>query len=340
MHRPHRRPSRLAAAAIAIAVLAGCSGDDGGDADEGEPGTTAPAATDPDGFTYAAARLCTDIVNGYDPAVVEAGTTANLDLLEAVVKNTPLAAPDSERTQADMGAYRDLLAAARERLGGLEPGADEASWTTVLGAVDAKIALLDTRIELLAGGDWEAVRAGVQPGGDGDVDAIEGALAELQLGGRDCEVVPGHPGNAREHAEFLAAAASTCTTVVSRRLAAGYTTDLQLAAVLDVLEEGSVTVTPELTAEADALAAEWTQTLADLAAVPTADVPDVAAWQETLDATAERVDVYTRRAAALAAADQAALAPLFTAGEVWEYPSLGDLAALGLDRRDCRSIAP
>jgi hypothetical protein len=220
-----------------------------------------------------------------------------------------------------------------------EDDADATAWAAVVGAGDDAIATLETRIELLGGDDWTATVEDFVPAG-GDIGAPPDALEQLGLAGRDCEIVVSSVGNPPEHATFLRQASSACTTVVSRRAATGYATDVVLEAVAGQAGGTRVTSSPEMLAQLADMEEEWRQTVEDLEAVPTEDVPNAAAWDGVLAAAGERADAAAARRQTLADDDAAAIGRMFTPGATYEHPGLGDLDVLGLDRRDCRSSNP
>lgn len=331
MPRSNRPLTRLAcAAAVSLMALSACGSDDGGGA----------ASDDPDGFSFRAARRCTDVVNDVDLATMDAAQKANLEVIEAIIGDEELGADDLTRIHDQLTTSISARTKARDRLAELKPDSDgdAEAWAAIVAAVDAEIMLSADRAELLAGGDWHAIVAGYRSSRSGE-DGLRSALEELGLAGRDCEIVATTRGIPADHAKFVTSASSTCTTIVSRRLDADYSTDLVLGVVAQVLRNEQVEVSDELREQIDAVAAEWRRTRQDLQHVDTGDVPDEELWQGVLDAAQERVDVFEARRQALQDGDAVEIERLFTPGEVWKHPGLmEDPAALFLDFRDCRSI--
>lgn len=331
-HRPRSLVRLTCAAAVSLSALAACGGDDGGGG----------GADDPEGFEFEAARRCTDVVNGIDRDAVTAAQDANFEVIEAVLTDEELSAADLERIHDQLVVLIDVRTKARDQLADLEPDGDgdAQAWAAIVDGAGAEIDLFTERAELLAGGDWEAISAGYRPAGvDDDADAVQAALEDLRMVGRDCENVASTRGIPADHADFVTSASNACTTIVSRRLADGYSTDLVLGVVEQVYSDEPVEVSDELREQIDAVAEEWRLTQQDLARVDTGDVPDESGWQGVLDAAQERVDVFEARKQALEDGDTAEIVRLFTPGEVWEHPGLiDDAEALYLDTRDCRSI--
>ncbi|MFT3855523.1 MAG: hypothetical protein QM733_22755 [Ilumatobacteraceae bacterium] len=316
-----------------LAALSGCGSDGGGGA---------AATDDPDGFSFEAARRCTDVVNGIDLATMDAANDANLEVIEAIVRGRELSADDLPPIRDRLTASISVRATARDRLAELKPDGDRdaEAWAAIVAAVDAEIARSTDRAELLAGGNWDAIAAGYRPADSGGADDdLQRALEELRLAGRDCEIVATTRGIPADHATFVTSASSACTTIVSRRLNTGYSTDLVLGVVAQVLRNEQVVVSDELREQMDAVAAEWRLTRQDLQRVDTDGVPDDGLWRGVLDAAQERIDVFEARRRALQDGDAVEIERLFTPGEVWTHPGLmEDPAALFLDFRDCRSI--
>jgi hypothetical protein len=323
----------------------GCGSDNAGSADT--PASTSTTETvivdDPPGFEFAAARRCTDLINELDYKVASAGEKARLEFVFAASEddesNEKLAATWRRAMAARLAQLRDL----RVELASLEPGPDQAAaWETVVASGDHQIELFEGRLSLLDE-EWATVvdmieiDHGAPPS---EQAALEEAFAALQMSFRDCRGVYLFYGNPPEHATFLTEASSACTTVVSRRRAERFGGDGEvLRAVQEVADGGHVDATPALVAAVDAAVEEWTQTLADLEAVDTSDVPDADLWQQELDIVADRVHGFERRAVALADGDEESVDDAFTPFGAFRFNLGIDLEPLHLQDRDCFAIS-
>lgn len=334
---PGRRSTPALVLTLLVAAVGACGGgDDGG---RGDGGGGAGAVDDPDGFAYEAARACSDVLNERDGDEVAAGRQAGLDaVLWAMGGDEPSADERTAGAEA-IEAYRAELERTRDELARLDPGGDDAAaWDDLLALFDAPLDGLAVRAEQARTGEGESTPGEFEV----DDERLAAALEDLQLVGRDCEVVFAATGPTAEHRDFVVAAAEACTTIVSRRRAGGFEADAErvLAAVAQVVEGDAVGTGGGLAEALAAVEAEWEATVDDLAAVPEDDVPAPDEWATTLAAAEERIEIARVRGEALASGDEAELAAAFEPGALMDHPSFGDLGALGLDRRDCRSIAP
>lgn len=356
---------RVPALVIAVALTAGlaaCGDDDASTTDPGPPSTTsttAPAGEDPtapdeppapehpedpDGFSFLAARHCSNLANAIDRGIVLAAQQASIPLLEAATRGADLTADDLAVAADAYTARLEQLQGLRADMAALEvPPAQQERWDLVVGVVDPAIDQLAARLALVESGDPATVIEGVTPGGiDATLDDDSlAALEALDLDGRDCELVYMQPGIPAEHATFLTDAGTACTTVVSRRRAAGFDEHIArvvLEAVAAALSDEVVEPTDELRTALELSVAEWAQTAADLSEVRTDDVPDAAEWKAFVGRADAQHQLAAERLAALESGDAEAIAAAFVpAGE--RLGSGRDLAALGLDGRDCRSIS-
>jgi hypothetical protein len=314
-----------------------CAGDDQTTDPPASSATPAAPRDEPQAFGFRATRRCTDLINGLDYDVAHTGNRARLELVFAAVEGDE---PDDDTKAAwrsAMMARRDQLVALQGELAALEPGdAEQDAWNTIVAAGAQRIALIDSRLAVLDG-DWDTGSSTVEPDGGpsaSELEAVEQALQALGIAGRDCRHLFDLDGNPPEHAEFLTSASSACATIVTRR-SAGYGTDTVLAAVAAAIADGDVVATDALAEAVDASLAEWRATAEDLASVTTADVPDADGWQHMIDLAADRVQGFGRRAAALASGDQAEINAAFQPTSVFTILAGPDLAALGLQHRDC-----
>lgn len=203
------------------------------------------------------------------------------------------------------------------------------TWTRTIARPVAIVALT-AAIAAACGGGSDG--GGNDSNGDGSGDrepAPTGAPGDVTAGERDDEPAP---------ADFLEAAASTCTEIATRRAGAGYSTDLVLEAVIAYQQAKPLAADAALVAELTVLVAEWQQTVADFEAVPTANVTDATEWQTTIDAATERVTVYEQRLAALSSGDADEIATWFRLGVI-TIPGPGDWVTLGLGIGDCPTLS-
>lgn len=321
-----RQVASIAAPLLVLTILSGGPSVSGGSAD----------AADPDGFTYAAARHCSNVLNERDGERTAAGRAASIDV---IAWHRGIADPDAANREAVAGAIewlRDETVRTRDALAELEVAEPDqaALWSEYLDTFDGGIVELDRRAEFARTLTDELAPS---PGGTvGDMERRGELLAELGLLGRDCETILGDLGPLPAHRQFVAATASTCTTIVSRRLAGGYVDNtIQMFEAVIAAREGEVQHSDELEAVLVALIGEWEHTVADLAAVPTDDVPDATAWAGVLDAANDAAAVPAMRLEALRSGDAEQVASAFqpTNAGLW-FPS-----ELMLDLRDCRMAA-
>jgi len=334
-HRTTPRRTALASLTFAAALATGA-----GAATASSPPSSGPDDSNPPvdtAFRDTAARRCTDAINAHPR---EPGQP---DPFEAVIGVIEHAAADEVPDAATIGGWVDTLRpelereqAIRDDLAALtsDDPAVQAAWDIVVSANDGGIARLQERIDLLNGGDWDAIAAGFPGPADPGPDTTD-ALVALGLGETQCLVVhsPTAAGVSDASHVFRSAVADACTTIQLRRLAADYDADADASvrAVVELLDDGAVTPSDELTAALRRVADEWRQTSAELAAIDAANAPVPAAWADVLAAAAERVTIFGDRAAATESGDADAVAAAFDLGR-YEYPGF-DFEAAGVDQR-------
>lgn len=238
-------------------------------------------------------------------------------------------------------AAHDALRDARDRLDALasDDPVEQAAWTMIVAAGDARIDHLGQRAALLTDADWDTIVAQFTPfDADSMGVAFAEALATLGLEHRDCEVVFVHAGHPEEHTAFIAAAAPLCSRIVERRAAEGFDTDLILQAILEAHRDGRVEPSDALRTQLEAVVQEWERTQADLATIDAASTPDPDSWSEAIETAGQRVQMYQARLDALSLDDETAMAQVFTANSGGGSPVLWELRAFGLEQRDCRAI--
>ncbi|WP_026910924.1 hypothetical protein [Patulibacter minatonensis] len=358
MRAPARPAVLLPLLVTATLAAGGCGGDDerpasttgagstttGGVATTGGAGPTTTGGAGPTTTTGAAdrtARLaltCTALLNDRDRKVFQAANDASLALVSAAVRKSA-GDPGEQRRSAwrnALSASRDALAADRDRLAA---ASDVPDWKAVLTGIQGRIDVYAARIEAAKSSTWPPtadIRAGGFPSPDRE------ALERLGLADRDCARVGDEPGPDPRHRTFVTAAATTCTRIVDRRRVGGFEAALRtgLEVVLRVREKERVAVTDAQKDAVRAVRDEWRRTAADLRAVPTADVPDAAAWRTALRLADDRASGYDDRLQALESGDDDRIAEAFgprsfrrvLGAPGWEFEPLG------LERRDCARV--
>ncbi len=330
----------VGALAVALLVVTGaCGGDDA--SSDGPPATEAPGSgpvgTGDRGGPRTPAELCTAVLNDRDADVAETGREAALQVVLWGRDDTPPAPDEAEAATDALEAWRDLLVADRERLAEAEVD-DAAAWDEVLGGIDAEVERLEERLAVLAAPDWQEAAGGLAVGSAPD-EPTSAPFEALDLVGRDCEIVAVGTGTPPEDAAFVAAAATACSTVVTRRRANGFRDDLDvvLDAFVAVYEGEEVAADDALVAALDRVGEEWEATHDDLVAVDGDQAPDPEAWAQVVELAADRAAGYARRAEAVRSGDQAEVAEAFVASVLGD-PGLDGFAPNGLSERDCRSI--
>lgn len=283
------------------------------------------------------ANACAAVVDGRDYALAESARHAQLDALEAVVTREPPAADELATWVEVIEAYRGGLATAVDELAAVETSSPSA-WSTIVGAGEVQVRLLDERLAALASDDWEtaASRFPTAPGPD---DTVLAAMDELSITSPDCASMWITLGNPPEQAPFIADAAAACRIIVDRRARDGNDAlnDVVFDAVLQG-HEGELEPTPELSDAVEALLAEWESTRAELAAVePPEDGSTPPVWTELLAMADDRVAGFGTRAAALASGDRAELDAAFELGGAFQIPGIAYSGTI-LDGRDCAAL--
>lgn len=328
---------------ICLAVVAGVSSPAGASS---EPSSKAEDAAN--SFLADSAALCTDIVNQRSFEISDTATAAGLDLLTFAI-DPPT--PDAEPTADELGGWVDAmepqldeLTETQEQLAELQDEADGIgpevglAWSQVVLTGAQAAAALSARIALLGGDEiWASIAAAIEPLPTSTPPPD--AIAKLGMLLRDCAVVFTHPGVPDAYRDFIAPAATACSTAVTRRLANGYFDDeTTLFDAGYALSDGKdVELTDELAAVVGRRVGEHEATLDDFASINVDAVPDAGAWQTRLDYEQALVDYYTGIAQALAGGDPVAVADAFHV--VMDVPVQPDpLDALFLNQRDCQLL--
>lgn len=296
-------------------------------------------------FRSLAAERCRTVIDARDSSKAEAGLRAALEVL--------LLAREGELPDVDHAAelitslawYRSEIERTMVELRNVVPPPSlEDAWATVLSDGERASAVLDARLDAVDSGELEQLEAVVEltAGELGGVSPeAEAALAKLGLLGRDCATVFDDHGPLAGHEEFVVAAAAACSAAIERRQANGFADDERLVreAVAASAAGDRIEVVPPLRLAVDRMAAEWRLTHQAFAEVDPATSPAPAEWQTTIDAAADRQAAYEMRASALRSGDAVEIGEAFRPGVAIDTPAMGDLAALGLSRRDCRSVS-
>lgn len=255
-------------------------------------------------------------------------------LLAATQESTP--------TSSQLDTWRGQLEAGRQQLSAeleaLSKVSSEEAWTQILAPVEDLIERYDVRIDATKG-DWPADVSTLDPAAEAE-GVSQTALEELDLTGRDCEMLAVDPGPLAGAIEFTRDAATTCAAIVDRRRNSEFTGHLEanVDLVKQVLEDSEVAPTADDQKALEALRDEWRQTADDLAEIEAADGPDPDAWTSAQQLATDRVNAYDQRLAALKSGDPAKIAQTFKPDTIG-VPGF-DWDSLGLGRRDCRSIEP
>lgn len=332
---PARRPVRLVALALALTTgLVACR--DGGGEDDPVVGLDPPATSE--GLPAPPAERCTAVLNERDADVARAGSDAALDVVLWARTEPP--GDDEVAAAADaIEAWRDVLAADRERLAGAEVD-DAGAWEEVLGLIEAELERLDERLAIATAPDVAAAAEDVEIGGsDAGADAA-GALEALGLTGRDCEVIASpRAGVPADHADFVAEAATACATIVTRRRAEGYRTDQEesLAVLAAVVTDEEIDYDDDTIAAVRRLRDEWEATADDLGRVDAEAAIDPAGWRQVVDLAEQRAEGHGLRLVALEGGDRDEIAEVYVPGALGD-PGWEGFAPNGLEVRDCRSI--
>ncbi|WP_157084015.1 hypothetical protein [Millisia brevis] len=323
------------AAAVAAACLAGCSASTPADTVGGSvPDATSAAST---AAPSTPLEVCSAILDDRDAATFTAGRDAATDVVLATIgSDTPPTSADRAEWHARLISARTELSVERDRLEQADTG--QPAWAAIIAGFDATIDVLAARAAAVeAPGDPMPDALGIgEPYG---FDAAPGEL-DPSYAGRDCEMLLSYPGPDAAARDFQVAAARTCTAIVERRASTDYAANV--AQNLEIVAGLIGGETPEPTAaHLDAVRGlhdEWEQTLADLESVPTAHVPDAAAWEATLALPRQRTEMFADRAAALESGDAAAIEAAYDRERMRSTPGWEGWETVGLAGRDCRSI--
>ena len=322
---------RAVCATVVAGCLAGCSGSP---ADGDSPGATS-AATNAQPSTPL--EVCSAVLDDRDSVTFTAGRDAAFDVAIATWgPDTPPTAADRAEWDSRLVSAAEALSAERDRLAQADLG--QPARAGIIAGFDTTIEVLTARAEVArATGDPspEALRYGEPYGFDVAVGELDPTYA-----GRDCEMLLVYPGPDADARDFQVAAARACTAIVDRRISIDYQdTVAQNFEIVAAVVRGEVPQPTDAHREAvRVLRDEWDGTLADLEAVPTEQVPDPAAWESILALPRQRAELFADRLEALESGDAAAIEAAYNRERMGSTPGWEGWEALGLDRRDCRSI--
>ncbi|WP_147276055.1 hypothetical protein [Pelagibacterium lacus] len=304
---------------------------------------TAPARGEAGGdFAQRANALCRDIIAARDHTVMDGAQRGMLDLvIEAMQGKEPPTPERAAELAALLEASRDELAASLDALRAIAPeDAHTARHVdTLLADARHKIDIREARLDLLARADapdWQwPLETGLDiPEGPSGAE-IEAAWQALGFAQRDCQYLFYSPGLPAGYGPYWAEAAAICATVYERRLTQPFT-DWQRAALdaLVTVMSGDVPA-PDAAEPIGSLAAEWTRTAGDFAAISPETTPVPQAWEALLASMASNAKLYTARAEAIAARDEDGLRAAF----IDARPSGFDAASVGMEESSCRALA-
>lgn len=296
-------------------------------------GLAGTAAADDAGFSEAASRTCRHIIEAGPERVLGKGRKAGAEVVAAALGRSNLPADLRRALQKDIAASRDEL---RRRLRALKelapPAGQQEDWAMFISFLEAEVALQNNRLQWLedpAGALIPASEFGPR------AELVNDAMERLGLAGRDCQLIAQDVDIPEDRAAFVSRAAAACSDIVARQQDHEGNRDIALAALLDA-HRGTLNVpAPELDAALSALEADWRLSLARLSDIPVDLAPDGEAWTGFLQAFRQMAEIQQSRLRVLHSADGDASA----AYKAIRPPIIDvDLAGLGLENTDCRSI--
>jgi hypothetical protein len=282
------------------------------------------------------------VINGRGADFV-AGRDEMLTAVILVQQDDPVTADDVDLDA--VAAVAEELATTYDTLAGVDAGqatAEEAAaWDEVLAAVDERRAAIEARVAAVESGDQARIATAFAPDPPGYVP--QDAAAALGVTGRDCEAVL--EGTGPDGDEPMAEAATACAVAAQLAFELSLADDEQivLAAVADAVRDEPIDATDEL-ADAATAVADTRRAIADGLAAVEVDGGRAADWATVVAGAEARATAAEARADALESGSESAVADAFGPGGagVGADPSPDAvstaLAALGLDRRDCRLL--
>lgn len=290
---------------VVAGTLAACGGGSSGDSASSRP--AAPA-----GFSFDAARLCTDVINdGLDYSSAEADMLV-VRILQHRRDRTQPDAAELDEWKALLQERDQQLTAAHDRLQQLRSAdsTEQSNWEQVIESGPLQARGLRERVELIETGDWERINRefmGLSYGSGRTVDAAR----RLNLDWSDCSIVYATSSVGADRRDFVRAATPACNTIAIRRIAQNYEADQRV--VLDAVAQVITSEGLPQPGTEDSLrrvVAEWEATVADLEAVD-GDVDVPKGWQQIVDTAKERQVLAQSRLTALESGDQVAIDQAF-----------------------------
>lgn len=280
--------------------------------------------------------LCTETVNDH---LLDTEPLAGLEVAQAIVKDE---APTDEQYadwSEELTAAVERHEAIRESLAELssDDEQEQASWEAIVASGDTELETLTQRADLIEARDWEKIPTQWARGELGP--PTDDALAALGLERSDCAVAYTAPVTEKGSQAFVRSATTVCTEITNRRFAADYDTDADAAVevLLSIHEDDTPGELPTGTADAmTRVHHEWQRTVEDLESIDVGDASDPQAWNTTIDAAKERVEVFDDRARATESGDEDEIIKAFDLGR-YDHPG-PDLEPLALEQRSCSGI--
>jgi len=293
------------------------------------------ASADEAGFSDEANRTCRQILDTRPSQVLGKGQKARGEVLAAFLKRTDLSDDARRALKGDIAASRYEVSRSLRALEELAPlGEQHDEWDIFIAFLEAEVAQHNNRLQWL--GDPTSTLIPASEFGPPAARVSE-AMERLGFAGRDCELVAQDVDIPEDRADFVSRAAAACSDIVARQSRQDHegNRDIALAALLDAHRGALDLPDPELDAALSAIEAEWRLSLAQLSDIPADLAPEDETWTGFLQAFRQMAEIQQSRLLVLRSAD----ADPSAAYKAIRSPVIDvDLAALGLENTDCRSI--
>lgn len=293
------------------------------------------ASADEAGFSATANRTCRQIIETRPDRVLGKGRKAGVEVILAGRAGAELSRDARHALRNDLAASRDELRRSVRALEGFAPpDGQQEDWNIFTAFLEAEMARQDNRLQWL-----EDPTSTLIPASEfgPPVRVVDDAMERLGFAGRDCELIAQDVEIPEDRADFVSRAAAVCSDIVARQSRQDHegNRDIALAALLDAHHGTLVLPAPELDAALSAIEAEWRLSLAQLSDIPADLAPEDETWTGFLQAFRQMAEIQQSRLLVLRAAD----ADPSAAYKAIRSPVIDvDLAALGLENTDCRSI--